>query len=176
MLCVAFPVKSEVFRAKGVYARQEHRTKMPPWDPAFSSLLLLSLCGFLWLCPHLQKDLHWLRQRYSACYFYYMDLSIGVSMNSFIRPFIQLTCAQELITKVCKTYLIYRTYCHKLQTNPNMDQKKMAASDTLEVGVLTGALLSRLNLQKHFSHGSLSKSTLYTLGISSSPWSFQCHL
>lgn len=136
-----------------------------------------SVCVGFSDCAHIYKRTSiGLGKRYSACYFYYMDLSIGVSMNSFIRPFIQLTCAQELITKVCKTYLIYRTYCHKLQTNPNMDQKKMAASDTLEVGVLTGALLSRLNLQKHFSHGSLSKSTLYTLGISSSPWSFQCHL
>lgn len=47
MLYGAFFVKSEVFRAKGVYAVQEHRTEMPPWDLTSSSLLLLYLCGFL---------------------------------------------------------------------------------------------------------------------------------
>lgn len=83
-----------------------------------------SLSGFLYLYPHWQKNRHWFRQEILYCYFYYVDLSIGVSMNSFICPFIQPTWAQGLITKVRKTYLIYKTYCHKLQSNPNLDQQK----------------------------------------------------
>lgn len=85
-------------------------------------------------------------------------------MNSFIRPFIQPTCAQGLITKVRKTYLIHRTHCHKLQSNPNMDQKNGGLWYFGTWCVDWSSFVKWLNLQKHFSCGSLRKSALCPLG------------